>query len=319
MKYYLGIDIGGTNLAVGLVDEHGRILHSDSMPARVPRPAEELCHDTALVCRKVLADYGITMEQVAAIGAGCPGLIHDGYVVAATNLVLRNAPVAALLEQELDRSVTLCNDADAAAYGEFTVSWDQKPDPFVAITLGTGVGGSIIIDGKIRAGFNGSGGEIGHTVIRAGGRKCPCGRTGCFERYCSGSSLERDTRAAMARNKESLMWELAGSAKNATAKTLFRAVEQGDPAAQRVLDYYVENLAVGVQNLIKLLQPEVLCIGGGVSYAGDALLRPLTEKLNGMVRRRNTLPVTMVTLARLKGEAGIIGAAMWGRRQQEGV
>ena len=317
MKYYLGIDIGGTNIAVGLVTAQGELLTKQSTKTLCPRPAEDICRDTADLCRKVVADYGLTMDQIAAVGVGCPGVIMNGVVHRATNLKFRDAPVAALLQQALERPVALANDADAAAYGEFMVCWDGKPDPFVVVTIGTGVGGGIIIDGKVRPGFNGAGGEVGHTAIRVGGRKCPCGRTGCFERYCSANALTRDTLRAMALNKDSKMWQIQPDRSQVTPRVVFEAARQGDEAARKVLDYYIENMAAGLKNVISLLQPQVLCIGGGVSMQEDELIQPLARKIAGISLREGESERTRICAAKLHNDAGIIGAALLGRKLEE--
>ena len=313
MELYLGIDIGGTNIAVGIVNELGELLYKDSVKTLAPRPAEGICRDTADLCRKVLADFGVGIDQISAVGAGCPGVIWKGVVHRATNLKFRDAPVADLIGRELGRPVVLVNDADAAAYGEFAVGWDRKPDPFVMITIGTGIGGGIILDGKIRAGHNGAGGEIGHTVINSTGRKCPCGRVGCLERYCSASALERDIKKVMKSHPESVLWKYAPDRSTAHVETLFQAAAEQDETAVKLLDRYIGNLAVGIKNITALLQPELLCVGGGVSNAGDALISPLSRRVDGMSRREGERHRTNIRAAKLRSDAGIIGAALWSR------
>jgi len=187
----------------------------------------------------------------------------------------------------------------------------------MAITIGTGVGGGIIIDGKIVGGSYYGGAEIGHMVIRQGGRKCSCGRSGCMEAYCSATGLKVTTREAMLQNKDSLMWQMCeGDIENVSAKTPFRAAEQGDETAQAVLNDYFDAFACGVANIINFLQPEIICVGGGVSKEGEKLLAPIRERVMGVVMSRHSKQNTKLVTAKLGNDAGVIGAAFLGEKSQ---
>ena len=313
--YYIGIDLGGTNIAVGLVDENANILHSDSVPTIKERHWSEIIRDMAALSKKVVADAGHTMDEVAAVGIGCPGTIDkaNGMVVYSNNIVMDHVPMAAEFRKHIDLPVYLENDANAAALGEYAV-YGEGSDSFVFMTLGTGVGGGIILNGKVWSGFNGAGAEIGHQTLVFGGEPCTCGRRGCWETYSSATALHRQTKAAMEANPDSLMWKLVdGDITKVDGRIPFEAMKQGDAAGKAVVDRYCEYLACGLLNVINVFQPDVLCVGGGVCRQGEYLLGPVRKMIEEGRYSKYSAKQTQLCVAQLGNDAGIVGAACLGR------
>ena len=310
--YYLGIDLGGTNIAVGVVDENFKIVGRGKMKTNCPRPADEICDDMATAAKMAIEDAGLTMDDIDTIGIGAPGSINPftGVIAVSNNLRFENVPMGKMLSERLGRDVFLENDANAAAYGEFLAGAGRGTKDMVAITLGTGVGGGIIIDGKLFAGSNLAGGELGHTVIVHNGEQCTCGRKGCWEAYASATGLINLTKKYMEANPDSKMWELCGGdINNASGRTAYDGMRAGDKAANEVVDLYEDYVACGITNMINIFQPEVLCIGGGISKEGDTLLNPIKDKVCADRFTKNVEKQTTVKIAELGNDAGIIGAA----------
>ena len=310
--YYLGIDLGGTNIAVGVVDENYKIVGRGKKKTNAPRPAEEICDDMAAAARMAIEDAGLTMDDIDAIGIGSPGSInpYTGVIATSNNLRFDNVPMGEMLKERLGREVFIENDASAAAYGEFLAGAGVGTSSMVAITLGTGVGGGIIIDGKLFSGANLGGGELGHTVIVHNGEQCTCGRKGCWEAYASATGLIKLTKKSMEANPDSKMWELCGGdINNASGRTSYDGMRAGDKAATEVVELYEDYVACGITNMINIFQPEVLCIGGGISKEGDTLLKPIVKKVVTDRFTKNVEKQTIVKIAELGNDAGIIGAA----------
>ena len=309
MKYYIGVDIGGTNIAAGVVDETYTILASDSIPTKAPRSAEEMCDDIVILCKNICLKAGVSYNEICGIGAACPGLIKDGIVTFASNLGFENVPLKDILESKSGKRCEVCNDANAAALAEYAAGAGKKYHSLVAVTIGTGVGGGIVLNGKIWEGFNGAGAEIGHLVTVPGGRLCSCGNRGCLEAYCSATALINDTKEAMINNPNSKLWEVSGGIDHVTGKHAFDAADRGDVIAQNVIKRFIKYLSIGVANIITLLQPEVVCIGGGMSKEGDTLIVPLDKLVadNGVIKSLASKP--KIKAARLFNDAGIVGAA----------
>ena len=233
------------------------------------------------------------------------------------NLQWYNVPLAAKLEEGLGIRAYIENDANAAAYGEYLAGAGKGCSSLVAITLGTGVGGGVILDGKILTGFNFGGAELGHTVIEVDGRPCTCGRRGCFEAYSSATGLINLTKEAMEAHRDSKMWELCdGDANRANGRTAFDGMRAGDAAAKAVVDLYIKYLSVGIANMINIFQPQILCIGGGISKEGDTLIQPLTRLVNENNYVHDPERQTKIMPAALFNDAGLIGAAMLGLEAQ---
>lgn len=310
--YYIGIDIGGTNIACGIVDEDCRIIASAKVKTNAPRPYEEILEAIKESVRAACAKAGISPSNAECIGIGCPGTCNreSGTVEYSNNLGFVNAPVGRDIEAEFGIKTYLDNDANAAAFGEFVAGAAKGSRNAVVITLGTGVGSGIIIDGRIYGGSNFAGGEIGHTVIVVDGLPCTCGRMGCFEAYSSATGLIRMTSETAALNPKSLTARLIEQDGRVSARTAYKAMKQGCETGKAITERYVKYLACGIANTINIFQPDILCIGGGVCNEGNTLLIPLKEKVAEQIYSKNSTKNTEIVICSLGNEAGIIGAAM---------
>ena len=319
MKYYVGIDLGGTNIVAGVVDENYNIIHKASVKTNRPRPEKEIADDMAKVALQAIAEANLTIDDVEWIGIGTPGIANskDGIIEYSCNLGFDNTPMVKYIQEHINKPVYVENDANAAAYGEYVAGAGKGHNSLVCITLGAGVGGGVVTDGKILTGFNYAGAELGHTVIEVDGVQCSCGRKGCFEAYSSATGLIRMTKEAMEKDKNSSMWDLVRERNNkVSARISYDAMRLGDKSATEVVDKFTKYLAVGLTNVINIFQPEVLCIGGGVCNEGDALLNPVKEIVAKEVYTRNSPKNTEIVIAKLGNDAGIIGAAFLGRAHE---
>lgn len=310
--YKLGIDLGGTNIVAGVVDEQFHIIATAKRKTNCPRPADDILNDMADAALEAIQKAGLTKEDIEAAGVGSPGAINPnkGVVCFSGNLAFYNLPVAKLLKEKTGIDFYLENDANAAAYGEFIAGAGKRTQNFIMITLGTGVGGGIIIDKKIYSGSNYAGAELGHSVIVMDGEICTCGRLGCWEAYASATALIRQTKQAMIRFPESIMWEMCNNnVDSINGRTAFEAMRKGDEAAKQVIDKYIYYLSVGITNNINTFQPDVICIGGGVSNEGDSLIKPIEKYVEGENFARNVNKKCAIKTAELGNDAGIIGAA----------
>ncbi|MDD6085150.1 MAG: ROK family protein [Oscillospiraceae bacterium] len=316
MKYYIGIDLGGTNIVAGVVNENYEIISKASTKTNLPRPEKEIADDMAKMAVKATTDAGLTMDDIEWIGIGTPGIANSetGIIEYSNNLGFNNTPMVKYISEATGKQAFVENDANAAAYGEYVAGAAKGAKNAVCITLGTGVGGGIIVDGKIYSGSNFGGAEIGHTVIEVDGPQCTCGRKGCFEVFSSATGLIRMTKEAMDADKTSVMHKITLDRKGkVSARTSFEAMRMGDPAAKAVVDKYIKYLAAGITNTINIFQPDVLCIGGGVCNEGDPLLLPMKEIVKKEVYTRNSKKNTEIVIAKLGNDAGIIGAAFLGK------
>ncbi len=310
--YKLGVDLGGTNIVAGVVDDKYRIVSIAKRKTNLPRPAQEIIDDIITVTFEAIEAAGITADDIDGYGIGCPGSIdHEtGAVPYSNNLEFYDLPLGELLLEKTGKKFYIENDANAAAYGEYIAGAGKGTKNFIAITLGTGVGGGIIIDGKIYSGTNGAGGELGHSVIQMGGQACTCGRFGCWEAYASATALVRQTKQAMMRYKDSKMWDICdGDIENANGVTAFKAKRLGDRGGTMVVDEYIRYVAVGIANVLNIFQPDIICIGGGISKEGEYLTDPLNEYVEGENYARHSKIKTVIKTADLGNDAGIIGAA----------
>ena len=315
MKYTIGVDLGGTNIAVGIVNENYEIVKKGSVPTLAQRGPEPIVHDMAELCKKLLAECEIAMDDVTGAGIACPGTVNPatGIVEYANNIKFSDFPLVALFSKEMDmpaENVKIGNDANLAALGEAVAGAAKGASSSVMITLGTGVGGGVILDGKMLMGCAFGGAELGHTVIELNGRQCSCGREGCFEAYCSATALVKLTKEKFEATSGTLMHEMCENDINRVGgKTAFAAMKKGDKAGAEIVDAYISYLACGVANLINIFQPEVFTIGGGVSGEGDNLLVPLKEKVSEQIYSKDKTLKTDLRIATLGNDAGIIGAA----------
>ena len=315
--YNIGIDLGGTNIAIGIVDENHNIVLKDKVPTRTERPTSAIMDDMANLCKSLLERLNLTFSDIGSAGIATPGAVDiaNGVVRYSPNIKMENYPIASELKARIPvKDVFVENDANAAALAEAKAGAGKGLDDVIMITLGTGVGGGVVIGGKLYSGFNYAGAELGHTVIEFGGRQCNCGRKGCFEAYSSATGLINMTKEKLAETKDTVMWEMVeGDINNTSGRTAFDACRKGDKAGKEVVDMYIGYLACGIANMINIFQPEVLCIGGGVCGEGDYLLNPLKELIKqnsyGYERQERN---TELKIAELGNDAGIIGAASLG-------
>ena len=315
MKYYIGIDLGGTNSVAGVVDDSYRILSKASVKTNCPRESKLICDDMAKVALEAVEKAGLTVDQIEWVGIGTPGIANSktGIVEYSNNLGFKNVPMAKYIGEYINKPIYIENDANAAAYGEFVAGAAKGANDAVCITLGTGVGGGIIIDGKIYSGFNSAGAEIGHSVIEVDGPLCTCGRRGCFEVFSSATGLVRMTKEEMTASPDSIMHKMtAENDGKVSARIAFNAMRAGDKAGKAVVDKYIKYLAAGITNTINIFQPDILCLGGGVCNEGDPLLVPLRELVKKEVYTKNSEKNTEIVIAKLGNDAGIIGAAFLG-------
>ena len=312
---YVGIDLGGTNIAVGLVDEAGKILHKDSVPTLLERGPEPVIKDMANLSLKVVKDAGYTVDDVKAIGVGVPGLADPktGVVIFCTNLRWHMVPLREIMQKIIDKPVFIDNDATVAGLAESVAGVSAGIATSVFLTLGTGIGGGIVINHKIYSGAHVVGSELVHMTVQCEGRKCTCGSVGCWEQYSSATALIRQGREAVEGHPESLILKkVNGDASKIEARTIIDAAREGDPIACQVYDKYIYYLAIGIVAIINAFDPEVIVLGGGVSKAGDFLLEPLRKKVAEYVFYKD-LPYAEIKIATLGNDAGIIGAAMLGK------
>jgi len=311
MAYYIGIDIGGTNIACGIVDDDFNIVARAKVKTNAPRPYAEILEDIKKSVRLACEELGISPSEAHSIGIGCPGTCNtDGVVEYSNNLGFVNVPLRTDIEAEFGIKTYLDNDANAAAFGEFVAGAAKGANNAVAITLGTGVGSGIIINGKLYSGSNCAGGEIGHTVIVVDGRPCTCGRKGCFEAYSSATGLGKMTAEAAQLHPDSLLAKQIEEDGKCGARTAYLAMKKGCEVGREVTERYVKYLACGIANVINTFQPDILCIGGGVCNEGDTLMVPLKKAVAEQIYTKNSKKNTEIAVCSLGNDAGIIGAAM---------
>ena len=314
-KYYIGVDLGGTNIAAGVVDVNGKIFCKKSVKTNLPKPEAQLEKDIYNLCKSLCEENGYNLEKdIISVGIGTPGSVDGkrGIVWQNVNFGYENWKIKENLENLFKIPVFVENDANAAIIAEVMAGNAKNCKNALIVTLGTGVGGGAFLNGEIYAGSNYAGLEVGHIVIEKDGRLCNCGRKGCFERYASASALSRDTQAAMEKHPESALWKVCHDIKKANAKTAFDAMEMGDKVAKEVVDTYIEYLSCGLVNLINIFQPEVVCLGGGVSNQQQKLLDLLKPHIDREDFARNAPERTKIVIAKFRNDAGIIGAAMVG-------
>ena len=312
--FTIGIDLGGTNIVAAVVDEKYNIIAKAKTPTAVPRSAELIFDDIAKVCKEAVEKAGLTMNDISSVGLGTPGTVNsDGVIEFANNLNFDNVPAKDMIIERLgDKPVYVANDANCAALGEAYAGCGNGAKNFIAVTLGTGVGSGVIIDGKIVTGVNNAGGECGHMVIVVDGEACTCGRHGCWEAYASATALINQTKKAMEQYPDSVMHQLAKEEGKVSGKTAFDAMRRGDIAGIKVVDQYIKYVACGIINLVNALQPEIICVGGGICNEGETLLRPLRRYIEAERYSVYSKIQTKILKAELGDDAGIIGAAILG-------
>ena len=312
---YIGIDLGGTGIKAGVVDENGNIILKDSCPTGAERGYGAVIQDMAMLAIDVARRSGHRMDEIKAIGIGLPGVMdpRTGRVLFCTNLGWHDVPIIEEMAKYTDKPVFVDNDATVAGLAESVAGVSAGCRDSLFVTLGTGVGGGVILGGKVFSGSHGVASEIGHMVTVADGEMCTCGVRGCWERYASATALIREGRKLCGANPDTaLLKAVDGDLKAITAKHVIDLAKAGDPDCMGLFDNYVHHLCVGLVNLINLYDPEVIALGGGVSHAGQFLLDAVRAKLPAMVFFK-PMTYASIELAKLTNDAGIIGAAMLGR------
>lgn len=311
--YYLGLDVGGCNLAAGVVDNSYRIISKRNMPTHAGRGIEEITTDMAEICKAVVSDAGLKISDMSSWGIGMPSCINPG-----TNLLVhancfgwKNVPIYDYLRKHIDLPLYIANDADCATLGETLAGAASKYSDVIMLTLGTGVGSGIILNKKIYSGHDNMGAELGHTKLVYDGLLCTCGQKGCLEAYCSATALIRFAREAIENTPDSIIMELCGNdPQKINGKIIFEAVALKDKLAVRLLDEYASRLAAGISSFVTIFRPQIIIVGGGLADAGNSLLSLLNEKLYCKTFAAAEIGVPKIIGATLGNDAGIIGAAL---------
>ena len=306
----IGIDIGGTSIKGAAVDSNGHVYEKFSMPFIKGEPGEITIRKLADIVKEYIVAHGLE-NKIVGIGIGSPGTldIKNGIVNYANNLGWNELHVADIMRETLPYPIRLTNDANAASLGEAKYGAGKSFETVIMLTLGTGVGGGIIINGKLFEGNEGKGGELGHTVVVVDGEPCTCGRKGCLEAYASATALIRETKNAMKLNKRSLLWNVCPEIELVSGKTPFEAAKQGDVVANKVLDNYVKYLGEGILNFCNIFRPNVVVLSGGVANAGDYLFNRVNEYIKERDYGYKSTPAVKVVPAELGYDSGKIGAA----------
>ena len=311
-KYYVGIDLGGTFIKGGIVDDLGNIIYSDKTPTESDGGSEKVSANISALVKRLLAKTGLSADDVEGIGMGVPGMIDskEGNVIYSNNLKWKDFRISDSVSAQTGLKVKIANDANVAALGEVKFGAAKGCENMVMLTLGTGVGCGIVANSQLIEGNKSAGAELGHMVIVANGEQCTCGRKGCLEAYASATALIRDTKRAMEAHKDSKMWEI-GSLDAVTGKTAFD-YKDTDPYAKQVVDEYIAHLAFGITNIANIFRPETILLGGGVCAQGDDLIKPLQALLNRDIFAGDLGPKVPIRIAKLENAAGLLGAAaLW--------
>lgn len=312
---YIGVDIGGTNVAVAIVDQHGHILHKGETPTKVDRPFEDIMRDIATLINKLVKESDYKQEDIIAIGVGSPGLPdkENGTIVFANNLDWYNVPVRAELQKYFNVPIHIENDGNTAGLAEAVAGACQGVNNSITLTLGTGIGAGIIIEGKPYSGSHSVGAELGHMVVHMNGIMCTCGNKGCWERYASATALIREGKEGAKENPESLIYKsVKGNLDEITAKTVIDAAKEGDELALEIFDTYIDYLSMGIITIINSFDPAIIALGGGVAKAGNFLMDAVRKEVEKNILYKETAYAKIV-MAVLGNDAGVIGAAMLGK------
>ncbi len=313
---FIGIDLGGTNIRAGIVTGDGEILHQTSMKTQASRSSDEVIADIIGLVKKVLVEHGTDIKEIKSIGLGSPGAIdHDnGVVIFAGNLNWEKIPLKKKMEEAFGIPAFVSNDANIAAFAEYLFGAGQNRKSLYLVTLGTGVGGGYVLDGKIQAGYHGVGAEIGHMILVPNGKLCTCGNRGCLERYASASAIIDMGKEAMEKEPNGEIAKKAGNdPENLSGKLIIDLAKEGDETALRVFGDYARYLAYTTINIINVVDPEVIIFGGGVSKAGDFLLDAIKKEVKPRIFFKQA-PYSEIVLSQMGDEAGIIGAAFLGEQ-----
>lgn len=306
MDLFAGVDIGGTNVKIGLVDRNGFVFEKSMIKTQPDPTGEKVFCDIKNEILRLIKDKDVNL---LGIGMGIPGLIDEknGTVICSGNLHWLNVDAVSYLKSQFSVPIKIANDANVATLGEAKFGTGKNYSDLVLLTLGTGVGSGIIIDGKLFSGNCSAGAEIGHMIIHPHGNECTCGGRGCFETYASATALKKATRKAMQEHKDSAMWQI-GTVEHVSGKTAFEFYDK-DIYAKQVVDEYIDNLSVGIINVANIFRPQAIILGGGISLEGEKLLNPLNQRLKRHIFAKDLGPQVDLLLATLKNDAGFLGAS----------
>lgn len=323
--WVVGVDIGGTNINVGVVSIEGaKPLAFHTLPTEAQRGAKFVVDRVVKMIEQSMSEVmqtsGCNREAFAGVGIGSPGPLDrkTGTVISTPNLGWRNFPLRDLIQNVVGLPATLDNDANAAAYGEWWLGAGRDARTLIGVTLGTGIGGGVVINGELYHGASDAAAEIGHMTIDSTGRKCKCGNYGCLEAYASGPAIAARAVEGIESGASSLLPELAGDLQHITAETVFEGVVQGDPYATEVVIDTAKFLGVGLANLINILNPEILVISGGVTRAGEHLFEPLRKEIRRRAFRVAEQACRIVP-SDLEGTAGVVGAVACFKKEKYGA
>lgn len=310
LRKAIGIDLGGTFIKAALVDQEGAILYKEEAPTLAERGPDDILLRIEQMIRDIAAKHALQISDLSGLGIAIPGFIDDATGVAdeVVNIGWRNVAVREPLHARLGIHVAMENDANAAALGEAWAGAGRGRRFALCVTLGTGVGGGVVIDGKVLRGANTMAGEIGHMVMVPGGAPCNCGHHGCLETISSATGVVRLAREGLARAQAAGESSALAAVQDLTAAAVFAAAEAGDVLANAVVDEAIETLAWGLGTAANVVNPEVIVVGGGMSRAGERLFAPLREAFPRYALRRVALAATIVP-ATLGNDAGVVGAA----------
>lgn len=308
-KLYVGVDLGGTFIKAGIVDEYGNIIADDKIETRPELGNLAVIDNICFVVNKLLNDNKIDKNKIVGVGVGAPGLIdtESGVAVISHNLNFNNFPISQILKTKLNLDVKVANDANVATLAEALYGAGKNYKNVVMITLGTGVGGGAVVDGKLMQGVSGYGAEFGHTVIEFDGRQCSCGRKGCLEAYCSATALIKQTKLAMQKDRNTKMWQI-GDINLVDGKTPFN-FKDVDKTAKKIIEEYIDYLVCGLTNIANVFRPNIIVLGGGVANQKEGLYDSLNEKLAKQIFGNEIIESIKVVPATLKNKAGILGSA----------
>ncbi|MEM9414711.1 MAG: ROK family protein [Planctomycetota bacterium] len=323
-RMYIGLDLGGTHIKAGLVDAEGHVLRSDVFDTPANSTPDAVVEQLAIVTRGLAADEGVSMDDIAAIGVGVPGLIDSatGIVKACVNLKdWHDVPLRELAAEAIGKPVVVDNDANAASYGEFSVAMRHTPDlqHLALITLGTGVGAGIVLNRQVFHGGGGMAGEVGHMVVVPGGHLCACGQRGCLEQYTSATSVIRDATELIATGKRSHLALTLGTGEKITTRHVFAAAAEGDRMANKLIEDAAKYLAIACINLCRVIDLEMIVIGGGVANAGEALAAPLRQAFFDQTWSIPGACEPTLQVTTLGNDAGYIGAAALAKAMAESL
>lgn len=321
MKFYIGVEIGVRNIAIGIIDKNQKLVRKVSTPTDKDKSFEGVIKDIYELIEKAIDEEGLELKQIKSIGVGCPGITDNdkGIVLRNYSLNFENANIRHELQKYINVPVYVENDANCVAISEYLLGAAYGTSSSLTIKIGNGIGGGLIIDGSIYNGFNFGGTEFGHMVINQNGRQCTCGRKGCWEMYASASALIEETKKVTAENPDSIIMSLVNNDINQINETTaYEAAKQGDIYAKKVFDDFIEVLAEGIANIVNILMPSVVIIAGPINKLGESLSKPLISLLSQKIYCKG-LKLPEFKMAETGGGAIILGAAMLGNFKDDKI